>query len=44
MYLRDIGLECVDWIQLAQDSVQRWALVNKVHETLRSIKGGEVLD
>jgi hypothetical protein len=26
------GLECVDWIYLAEDSFQFWALVNTVME------------
>jgi hypothetical protein len=30
MDLRDIGLEVVDWIHLAQDSDLWWALVNVV--------------
>jgi ribosome biogenesis protein Nip4 len=30
MYLREIGCEVVDWIHLAQDTDQWWALVNTV--------------
>jgi hypothetical protein len=29
-YLRDIGIDEVNWIQLAQDRVQWWAFVNMV--------------
>jgi hypothetical protein len=28
MYLREIGINGVNWIQLAQDRVQWWAFVN----------------
>jgi hypothetical protein len=34
MDLREIGWGCVDWIQLAQDRDQWWALVNKVMNLL----------
>jgi hypothetical protein len=30
MDLREIGWECVDWIHLAQDMDQGWAVVNMV--------------
>jgi hypothetical protein len=30
IYLREIGLKCVDWIHLAQDRGQWWAPVNMV--------------
>jgi hypothetical protein len=30
MVLRQIGLECVEWIQMAQDKDWWWALVNMV--------------
>jgi hypothetical protein len=30
MDLRDIGIDGVNWIQLAQDRVQWWAFVNMV--------------
>jgi hypothetical protein len=30
MYLKETLLEDVDWIQLAQDRVQLWALVNMI--------------
>jgi hypothetical protein len=30
MDLREIGIDGVNWIQLAQDRVQRWAFVSKV--------------
>jgi hypothetical protein len=43
MDLREIGWECVDWIQLAQDRDQCHALVNVVMKT-GSIKVREFLD
>jgi hypothetical protein len=30
MNLKEIGYEGVDWIQLTEDSVQSWALVNTI--------------
>jgi hypothetical protein len=30
MNVREIGWECVDWMRLAQDRDQWWALVNTV--------------
>jgi hypothetical protein len=39
MYFREIEWESVDWMHLAQDRDQRWALMNT-----SSIKGGGFLD
>jgi hypothetical protein len=44
MHIREIGYENVDWIHLAQDRVQWWALVSMVMTFLSSIKCGEFLD
>jgi len=30
MVLQEVGLECMDWIKLAQDRDRWWALVNVV--------------
>jgi hypothetical protein len=32
MALKEIGYEVVDWIHLAQDTVQSWPLVNTVSD------------
>jgi hypothetical protein len=39
----ETGWEVVNWIHLAQDRDQWWALVNMVNELLGSIKGGKFL-
>jgi hypothetical protein len=41
-YLKEIGWEGVDWIHMARDRGQWWALVNVIMNG--SIKGGEFLD
>jgi hypothetical protein len=44
MDLKELGVECVDWIHLAQDR-DRWLdLVNPVMNFRGSIKGVEFLD
>jgi hypothetical protein len=43
MNLKEVGWEGVDWIHLAQDSDQWWALVKTVMD-LRAPKGGGFLD
>jgi hypothetical protein len=42
MEFREIGWNVVDWIPLALDSYQWWAVVNTVINP--SIKGGQFLD
>jgi hypothetical protein len=43
MYFWEMGLECMDWIHLAQDR-DRWrALVNTITKNVGSIKGREFL-
>jgi hypothetical protein len=44
MDIREIGLEAVHWIHLAQDRDRRRALANKINEPSGSIKDGEFLD
>jgi hypothetical protein len=44
MDLREMVLEVVDWIHLAQDRERWWTLVNTVMNLLGSIKGEEFLD
>jgi hypothetical protein len=41
--LREIGLECVDWIHLAQDRDQFQALVNTVMNIQAPLKTGNFL-
>jgi hypothetical protein len=42
--LREIGVEGLDWIKLAQDRNSWRATVNTVQKLSASIKGGEILD
>jgi hypothetical protein len=44
MDIMKIGWEGADWIPLAQDRDQWWAVVNMVNEISGSIKDGEFLD
>jgi hypothetical protein len=44
MDLREIGWDCIDWINLAQDRHQWRALVNTVMNFSGSIKFWEVLE
>jgi len=44
MDLREIGWKDVEWIHLAQDMDQWWALMNMVNEPSSFIKGEEFLD
>jgi hypothetical protein len=44
MDLREIEWEDVDWMHLAQDRDQWWALVNMANEPSGSIKGREFLN
>jgi len=45
MDVREIGWEGMDWIHLAQDRDQRWALANRImSEPSGSIKCREFLD
>jgi hypothetical protein len=44
MFLKEIGLEVLDWIHLAQYKVWWLTLVNTGNEPSNSIKGGEFLD
>jgi hypothetical protein len=44
MDLRAIGLKCVEWIHLAQDKDQWWAIMNMVTDFQLPIRGGEFFD
>jgi hypothetical protein len=44
MDIREIRWEDVDWMHLAQDRDQWWAVVNTVMNISGSIKGGEIFD
>jgi hypothetical protein len=41
--LQEVECEGIDWIDLAQDSDRRWAVVNAVINLPVSIKCGEIL-
>lgn len=41
--LQEMGYDVVDWVQLAQDSVQHWSLVNTVMYLLVPLKVGNLL-
>jgi hypothetical protein len=44
MDLREIGWGVVEWMHLAQERVQYWALVNTIMNLLFSLKGVEFLE
>ena len=44
MYLQEMGCGSVDWIELAQDRVRCWALVNAVMNLPVPLNCGEFLD
>jgi hypothetical protein len=44
MDLREIVLECVDWVYIAQSMVQWPAVVSHIDELSASVEGGEFFD
>jgi hypothetical protein len=44
MYLKELGCKCVDWIYLAQERINRQAIVNTVIDFRGLLNGWKLLD